>query len=655
MSRKPGKPLTQPPALNSSSIYTVACHQHPESQITHFCCLEGCLTPLCLRCIKEHNDMHKAENSYAEIEMLSDVKKFCVNKLRAAINGFSLVRNKLGVIPPSRGGEASTNPSDHKYNEGLRLIESTRAQVLKLVEDHFREVENRFRQLHSSIQPSSTRARDRPVATGVRENIERTISGLEKMITSLNTPTMNDSIKYVLEKDFEEEIFRLNNDVNGPQAQGSVPRGEASGREPTVLVSEPSLGILQSELRRLIVVGEVIKEVPRQPAPATTVSTTYPPQRPQPSPAPPPLPIGRTPQQDLQPVRFPPEAASRIRDFQVTMPDYFDRSCQNKVLHFFQHKSKRLHILTIGKIYDLIANRNAGARNTGEYVHHFETVHLNIDFNIPRWHRSIITPFGDIYLTGGVSVENEEVKLEAMYLYSPTDARLKPLANMTIPRSGHGIVYLAGFIYVIGGFTTDDFTAHCERYEITANRWEEIAPLAFKANNCCATVFRGRFIYKFGGKQDDNILNNYIERYDPVINRWEIVDLLVDRTAPQTEVRLLSSMAAVQINEHQILVFGGTYEDYAEKSNQSFILHIDDESEGTPILGSPRRLTRHEVREINSKVLPMKEGFWNNTPIVQDQLVLALQNIQSEIDRNIVYLDRRRILLFDSTKWDALN
>jgi hypothetical protein len=186
------------------------------------------------------------------------------------------------------------------------------------------------------------------------------------------------------------------------------------------------------------------------------------------------------------------------------MEDYFIPGSQYKFLHFFQHKSKYLHLI---KLTDLLENKLSPFK-----------IDLSINFKIPRWHRSIMTPSGDIYLTGGVSVDETEKKLRNCFFFDFGRYTLIPTAQMNFARSGHGICYLKDFIYVAGGFgENNEFTESCEKYSIQNNEWINIARLNLRANNACLCSFRDRFIYKFGGKSAENMLNKTIERYDPEV------------------------------------------------------------------------------------------------------------------------------------------
>lgn len=73
---------------------------------------------------------------------------------------------------------------------------------------------------------------------------------------------------------------------------------------------------------------------------------------------------------------------------------------------------------------------------------------------------------------------------------------------MICERSSHGICYMNGFIYVVGGEDRNETLKRCEKYDINHNKWVEIAPLNYPSSDCSITSFRDKDIYKFGGKLD---------------------------------------------------------------------------------------------------------------------------------------------------------
>jgi len=80
--------------------------------------------------------------------------------------------------------------------------------------------------------------------------------------------------------------------------------------------------------------------------------------------------------------------------------------------------------------------------------------------------------------------------------------------------------------------------------------------------------------------------------------------------------KLLSTSACAQINRNSIFVFGG-YDEQNQSSTQTFILEVNDKEEPDP-------QNHYCITNINKKVLPFAEAFWNNNPIIFGQKLLAL-------------------------------
>ena len=159
-------------------------------------------------------------------------------------------------------------------------------------------------------------------------------------------------------------------------------------------------------------------------------------------------------------------------NFQIKNLDFFNKSTSAKFLHFFQQKSKFLHIYNLEELKNNVVK---------EYK-----LEMNIDFKIPRWHRSITIPNGAIYLIGGVVTfnTNQEATSNSAYVYDYEANTLNPIKPMNIPRSGHGVAYMNEKIYCVGGFTDENVSSvKCEKYHVLTNMWEEIADLNYEANN----------------------------------------------------------------------------------------------------------------------------------------------------------------------------
>lgn len=69
--------------------------------------------------------------------------------------------------------------------------------------------------------------------------------------------------------------------------------------------------------------------------------------------------------------------------------------------------------------------------------------------DLPSFFKSIITPEGRIYLTGG---SRNGVKLNNIYRYDEEKNTLVEEGTLQVPRSSHSICYMGGQIYIVGGF-----------------------------------------------------------------------------------------------------------------------------------------------------------------------------------------------------------
>lgn len=161
-------------------------------------------------------------------------------------------------------------------------------------------------------------------------------------------------------------------------------------------------------------------------------------------------------------------------------------------------------------------------------------MNLRIDFRIPHFHKSIITPSGNIYLSGGSHPDNIHTKLKKFYMVDYSNRTLSPMSDMLVPRSSHCLCYLDGYIYAIGGISNQSkFTQKCERFNLISKTWEPIADLNRNAVASCCCSFNDSKIFKFGGILSPDQLNRYIEMYDPAKNSWELIDAIFTES-PET-------------------------------------------------------------------------------------------------------------------------
>ncbi|KAL4449828.1 hypothetical protein ABPG74_008201 [Tetrahymena malaccensis] len=335
---------------------------------------------------------------------------------------------------------------------------------------------------------------------------------------------------------------------------------------------------------------------------------------------------------------------STQKEFQVQMTNYLKSESNYQYLHFFQPKSNILHIVNV---QDVKQASNGSSQNS--YLK-FYSIQMKTDdpsFTVPRFHKSITLRDGSIYLMGGVSPSSNHSK--TVYKYEFTKNKLQAVSEMITGRSGFGCVYspFNHSIYVIGGASDEDgVTNQCERYDINTNKWSSISYLNNPTFNPAVCYFQApngkNYLFKFAGKIDDDNLDTTIERYDLQSDRWEIIPT-------QTQIPiLLSSANCCQINSNNILVFGGVYTQSQEKASTCFLLNINLD----PIT---KNQLVHEIKGINQIELPNAEGFSNQQSFIHDNQLYTIQNVSEKKNPDIIYLDRKRIISFNSHSWMVLN
>jgi hypothetical protein len=88
--------------------------------------------------------------------------------------------------------------------------------------------------------------------------------------------------------------------------------------------------------------------------------------------------------------------------FAVTMQDYFEAKAP-RFLHFFKNDDTVLFILDL---------------NTVSKSARFKQIRMNQSFTVPQFHRSIVTPRGEIYISGGTD-SRDQSKSNVIYTYDP--------------------------------------------------------------------------------------------------------------------------------------------------------------------------------------------------------------------------------------------
>ncbi|NXJ10499.1 KLH41 protein, partial [Odontophorus gujanensis] len=185
---------------------------------------------------------------------------------------------------------------------------------------------------------------------------------------------------------------------------------------------------------------------------------------------------------------------------------------------------------------------------------------------IPRNHSSIVTKQNQVYIVGGLYVEEENKDQPFQSYFFQLDniagewVALPPLPSA---RCLFGLGESDDKIYVIAGkdLRNEDSLDSVLCYDPVAMKWGEIKKLPIKVYGH-ATISNNGLIYCLGGKTDDKKCTNRVFVYNPKKGDWR--DL-----APMKVAR---SMFGTAIHKGKIFIAGGVTEEGLTSSVEAFDL-----------------------------------------------------------------------------------
>ena len=310
--------------------------------------------------------------------------------------------------------------------------------------------------------------------------------------------------------------------------------------------------------------------------------------------------------------------------------NYFNDITPNKYLCFFQDNSKKFHYL------DMISLENK------EIKHKFTEKELLIDFKIPLYHRSIITPQGEIYLMGGIDPYHKNQAIGKTYYLDLKIPALIPRTSMLQARYSHSVACVSKYIFVVGGVfdINDGYLNNFEKYDVDFGEWIQLVPCNIKSMGSSLCNYKDKILYKFGGKMDNNGFSNYIEKYDIYKNFWTFLSI----DSMSKNCKLPSFNNSYQINNFEILVFGGNIND--NQSRSCFLLKIKE------YVKNDLPCYEEKIREIKMEI-NAPGSFWVQ-PIMHENVLFNIQNIVIEKGKELCHFGKKRILICNSEIWKDL-
>ena len=228
-------------------------------------------------------------------------------------------------------------------------------------------------------------------------------------------------------------------------------------------------------------------------------------------------------------------------DFRMDTTDTFYENSERKFLHFFAPNTKNLYLFNID---DLNQDQNEELQ--------LKKIDLKIDFNVPSIHESVITAEGFIFL----------ITRENIFKYDNESKNLKLKATLRYPRVNASVVCDSKYIYILGGKSEDEEGEKgedkCEKFDFTTYGIKDISKIPEEIFHASACLFKGKFIYLFGGKTVNFKHSNKILRYSIALDSWKEINPIVNMFPKDGAFILSYWQKAIQINKREIYIFGSS-------------------------------------------------------------------------------------------------
>ncbi|CAD8048949.1 unnamed protein product [Paramecium primaurelia] len=591
----------------TQTLYNVQCSfgEH-RAQITNYCACIDCLKPLCPECIQEHYQYHTQAKIPAAIQSIMNTRTNCEKKIAKAIEQLKKEYEQYDI-------QYLFNP-DEILNQEISRMNEVKQQMFDIITIFFRQLEN---VLETKVKENQLKVKN---IGGIFQRIQTVIDQLEILRNSLlNSSDPFQHFHKACRLDVKSLLDRYKSDL-----KKSIKSKELDPIN--VHIDEHKLFNLKNQLSKIVVIqttdhdeiGDNISVLSKNKDQSINYSVQglyaqyatnnqNGPHHFQQKP-------NKQQMSNIGDNDEPFYGTMTNQDFQISRPNYF--LGQHKFLHFIINKTNILKICNL---------------ETKQWMT------FEIDYQVPEFHKSFVAPNGDIYISGGL-IDQKDNRKESIIRRYTLDGKMQQIGQLTHPRSSHSMVYCNQAIYILCGYQEHrKMSLSLEKYNLITQKMELCASFNKPANSPACCAFNDRYIYKFGGNDENGQILLIIERYDTQTNKWEYIDPEIDEQESHKFHTIYQCSACVQINRNNIYVFGG-YDNDDKGVSFSFLLNIED--------------NKHKIYQVDTKPLLYPEGFWNNQVIINDHKLYVLQNI--EVDSNQIDEINRALLCFDGQRWSEL-
>ena len=563
---------------------------HQDYQITSFCTYKSCQKTLCSYCTPSHT--HPSNKNF--LITLEEAHKYSLEKtekylefLRYELEKVSIKVSDLEIVKHS--------------NDDLKHILRNKQNIQKLVKKFYENLENEYNKIfYDNFDKKILEINEIQVKI---EDFTHQLSEIERNLkkSNLKNPDLAKNIELSYNLDIKTEISKLSSEFKEIIERNPYKKFEKL-YETTSNIEFIIKNIFHESLKILIEDSLLLPE--------------------------------KNQKREIlsKPLNFDQliDTSSSTSTYSITQQNYFEKNCQHKCLHFINPDDNTINMLNFD---DHVIDPKQKPK--------FEKIRIsNNDLKIPYRHRSVSLPDGSIYLIGG-HYKEKNITSNETYRYNWDSKGFINRADMYTSRKSFGICYNSGFIYVVGGFNYNEgYLEKCEKYEVLKDKWTNIDSLkGGSASSCSICIFNRTQIFKFGGLKAPYTINDSIEIYDIDNNKW--LNFNIDskklREESLNNFEFLWLSACLQINDNEIMVFGGLDKDN-KSSDQSFIIKVINEE-------------MFRVINVGQRRLRVAGGMWNQQVIIDGGKLMALQNVLMDKSGDKANENKRNFIYFLDMMW----
>lgn len=170
----------------------LTCEKHPSQVITHICCLDTCLSALCVKCMKSHNLYHKQENVFPELETVEDVREFCCEKLLFLIENYNKELEKI----------KSVNSPD-KPDPNLEKLAFFREKMISFINNYFNELEREYEKRVQFLMNDSY------TFSSLIDYFRKMITSLEDYLQEIKYKCTLETLQHILVAEYQQDFDNM--------------------------------------------------------------------------------------------------------------------------------------------------------------------------------------------------------------------------------------------------------------------------------------------------------------------------------------------------------------------------------------------------------------------------------------------------------------